>query len=197
MKKISFFVGVILFWLAACNPKTVQADPAPTVSPPTETPLPPTEESEFVTYRDPKNKFEITYSKQIFTPDLGNSTPDLLVLVLDVGKLFSGKNLENVEVRVSASPVCLYQDIYTEGNLTGEETINDINFSVYSTHDMETANNVVQTLTYQTYHNNHCYEIRLNMKEYSMTAFPDVPEYDPEILIIEFKNLLGTFKFNE
>jgi hypothetical protein len=35
------------------------------------------------------------------------------------------------------------------------------------------------------------------MKEYSLTAFPDVAEYDPEVIIIEFKNLLGTFKFIE
>jgi hypothetical protein len=197
MKKIPFFVCMILFWLAACSPKTVQANPSPTVPPLTETLVPPTEESEFVTYQDTKNKFEITYSREIFTPDFDNSTPDLLVLVLDVGKLFSGKNLENVEVRVSASPVCVYQDLYTEDNQTGEETINDIDFLVYSTQDTETASNVFQTLTYQAHHNNLCYEIHLKMREYSLTEFPNVAEYDPEVLIIEFKNLLGTFKFIE
>jgi hypothetical protein len=117
--------------------------------------------------------------------------------VLDIGKLFAGKNLENIVVNVSASPVCRYKDIYTEDNLTGEETINDITFSVYSTRDTESSSNVFQTLTYQTYHNDLCYEIHLKMREYSLTAFPDVSEYDPEIVIIEFKNLLGTFKFIE
>jgi hypothetical protein len=196
MKRPSFFVFVIVFWLAACIPVTGQESALPT-SLPTETSTPPATESEFVTYQDKKNKFEITYSKDIFTPDIENSNADLFVLVLDMGKLFAGKNLSNVVVSVSAGPVCRYKDIYTENNFTGEETINNITFSVYSTRDAGTSSNVFQTLVYQTYHNDLCYEIHLNTKEYSLTAFPDVSEYDPEVLIIEFKNLLGTFAFIE
>src|SRR5262249_17536146 len=157
---------------------------------PTETATPLAEESEFVTYQDLKNKFEITYSKKIFTPDVENSNADLLVLVLDIGKLFPGKNLENVEVMVSAGPTCRYKDIYTEDNLTGEEKVNDVTFSVYSTREAGTSSDVFQTLTYQTDHNNLCYEINLKMREYSLTAFPGAPEYDPEVIIIEFKKLL-------
>lgn len=196
LKRFLFLLFTILFGMTACLPADVQDIP-PATLPPTETATPLAEESEFMTYQDTKNKFEITYSKDIFTPDLGKSNADLLVLVLDIGKLFAGKNLENIVVSVSAGPVCRYKDIYTEDNLTGEETINDITFSVYSTRDAESSSNVFQTLTYQTYHNDLCYEIQLNMREYSLTAFPDVSEYDPEIVIIEFKNLLGTFKFIE
>jgi hypothetical protein len=192
MKRLSFFA--IIFWLAACIPVTGQERPLPT-SLPTETATPLAEESEFVTYQDLKNKFEITYSKKIFTPDTENSNADLFVLMLDIGKLFPGKNLENFVVTVSAGQVCRYKDIYDENNLTGEETINDTTFSVYSRREAETSGNVFQTITYQTYHNDLCYEIHLNMREYSLTAFPDVPEYDPEVVIIEFKKLLGTFKF--
>ena len=168
----------------------------PTLLPP-ETSTPLVQENNLVTYQDTKNKFEITYSKDIFTPDIENSSADLLVLILDIGKLFAGKNLENVTVRISASPVCRYKDIYYENTFTGEETLNNINFSVYSTRDAGTFSNVFETLTYQTYYNDLCYEIHLNIREYSLTAFPDVSEYDPEVIIIEFKNLLGTFKFIE
>lgn len=196
MKKPSFFIFVIILGLAACIPANVQDIPSPAVVP-TETSTPLPEESKFVTYQDRKNKFEITYSKDIFTPDIENSNADLFVLVLDIGKLFAGKNLENVVVHVSAGSVCRYKDIYTENNFTGEETINNVIFSVYSARDAGTSSNVFQTLTYQTHHNNLCYEIHLNMREYSLTAFPDVSEYDPEVIIIEFKNLLGTFKFIE
>jgi len=196
MKRLSFFVSVIIFWLAACIPVTGSESPLPTLLPP-ETSTPLVQENNLVTYRDTKNKFEITYSKDIFTPDIENSSADLLVLVLDIGKLFAGKNLENVAVRISASPFCRYKDIYYENTFTGEETLNNINFSVYSTRDAGTFSNVFETLTYQTYHNDLCYEIHLNIREYSLTAFPDVSEYDPEVIIIEFKNLLGTFKFIE
>lgn len=164
---------------------------------PTETSTPLAEDSEFVTYRDVKNKFEITYSKAIFTRTVKKSNANPLVLMLDIGKLFAGKNLENVAVNISAGSVCKYKDIYKEANLTGEETINTIPFSVYSTRDTGTSGDVVQTLTYQTYHNDLCYEIQLSMREYSLTVFPDVPEYDAELIIIEFKNLLSTFKFIE
>jgi hypothetical protein len=196
MKRPSLFVFVLVFWLVACIPVTGQESPLPTMLP-TATSTPMAEESEFVTYQDLKNKFEITYSKDIFTSDTENSNADLFVLVLDIGKLFAGKNLENVMVSISTNPVCRYEDIYNENNFTGEETINNITFSVYSSRDAGTFSNVYQTLTYQTYHNDLCYEIQLNMREYSLTAFPDVPEYDPEVVIIEFKNLLGTFKFIE
>ena len=194
MKRLSFFVFVIIFWLAACIPVTGSESPLPTLLPP-ETSTPLVQENNLVTYQDTKNKFEITYSKDIFTPDIENSNADLLVLVLDIGKLFAGKNLENVAVRISASPVCRYKDIYYEN--PAKETINNINFSVYSTRDAGTFSNVFETLTYQTYYNDLCYEIHLNIREYSLTAFPDVAEYDPEVIIIEFKNLLGTFKFIE
>ena len=191
---ISFIGLVVIVWLAACTPTKAQEVPDTTV-PPTETSTPGVEESKFVTYQDKKNKFEITYSKEIFTPDLENSKSDLLILVLDIGKLFAGKNLENVVVTISAAPTCRYKDSYYEE--PDKETINDIDFSVYSTRNAEMPANVFQTLTYQTDHNDLCYEIRLNMKEYSLTAVPDVAEYDPEVIIIEFKNLLGTFKFLE
>ncbi len=142
-----------------------------------------------------KNGFEITYSTEIFTSHTDNSKPGLLLLVLNTEKLFPGQNLENVVVSVSAGPVCRFKDIYYEN--PEEETINDIKFSVYSTRDSGTYSNVFETLTYQTDHNDLCYEIHLNIREYSLTAFPELSEYDPEILIIEFKNLLSTFKFIE
>jgi hypothetical protein len=191
---ISLIGCVVIVWLVACAPTKGQDVPLTTVHP-TETPTPGVEESKFVTYQDKKNKFEITYSKDIFTPDLENSDADLLILVLDIGKLFAGKNLENVVVTVSAASTCRYKDSYYED--PDKETINNIDFSVYSTRNAEMPTNVFQTLTYQTYHNDLCYEIQLHMKEYSLTAFPDVAEYDPEVIIIEFKNLLGTFKFIE
>jgi hypothetical protein len=191
---ISLISFVVIFWLVACIPPKDQDVTATTVLP-TVTSTPEIEESKFVTYQDKKNKFEITYSKDIFTPDLENSNADLFILVLDIGKLFAGKNLENVVVTVSAAPTCRYEDSYYED--PDKETINNIDFSVYSTRNAEMPTNVFQTLTYQTHHNDLCYEIQLHMKEYSLTAFPDVAEYDPEVIIIEFKNLLGTFKFIE
>ena len=195
MKNISFWVCVILFWLAACSPKKVEAIPSPTPPPPTDTPVPPTVESEFVTYRDPKNKFEITYSKEVFTPDPKRSDADMLTLVLNVQNLFPGQNLEDVFVSVSAEKVCRFKDIYYED--PDKETINDIDFSVYSTRDSGTFTNNFETLTYQTVHNELCYEIHLNIREYSLTAYPQLTEYDPELLLIEYKNLLNTFKFVE
>jgi len=192
MKRPSFYIFVIVFWLVACKPTAAQEIP-PTALPPTATPTPTAEESEFVTYQDTKNKFEITYSKDIFTPDEENSKADLFVLVMDLGKLFAGKNLENVVVTVSAAPTCRYKDSYYED--PDQESINNIDFSVYSARHDDMPTNVFQTLTYQTSHNDLCYEIQLLMKEYSLTTFPDVAEYDPEVIIIEFKNLLGTFKF--
>ena len=186
---------MILFWLAACSPKKVPANPSPTPPPPTETPVPPTEESKFVTYRDLKNKFEITYSKEIFTPDLEKSNAEMLTLVLNIEKLFPDQNLEDVFVSVSAEKVCRFKDIYYED--PEKETINDIDFSVYSTRDSGTFTNNFETLTYQTVHNELCYEIHLNIREYSLTASPQLSEYDPEILLIEFKNLLNTFKFTD
>lgn len=192
--RISLIGFVVIFWLVACAPAEAQDLPA-TTAPPTVTSTPEVEESKFVTYQDKKNKFGITYSKDIFTPDLENSTADLLILVLDIGKLFAGKNLENVVVTVSAAPTCRYKAGDYED--MDKETINNIDFSVYSTRNAEMPTNVFQTLTYQTYNNDLCYEIQLHMKEYSLTAFPDVAEYDPEVIIIEFKNLLGTFIFIE
>jgi hypothetical protein len=191
---ISLIGCVVIVWVVACVPTKAQDVPA-TIVPPTETLTPGVEESKFVTYQDKKNKFEITYSKDIFTPDLENSNADLFILVLDIGKLFAGKNLENVVVTVSAAPTCRYKASYYED--PDKETINNIDFSVYSARNDKMPTNVFQTLTYQTYNNDLCYEIQLHMKEYSLTAFPDVAEYDPEVIIIEFKNLLGTFKFIE
>ncbi len=193
-KRISLIGLLVVFWLGACLSPKAQDVPA-TAVPPTVTSTPGIEETKFVTYQDKKNKFEITYSKDIFTPDLENSNADLFILVLDIGKLFAGKNLENVVVTISAAPTCRYKDSYYED--PDQETINNIDFSVYSTRNDEMPTNVFQTLTYQTYNNDLCYEIQLHMKEYSLTAFPDVAEYDPEVIIIEFKNLLGTFKFIE
>ena len=193
-KSISLVSFVVIVSLVACAPTKDQDVPAITASP-AETSTPELEESKFVTYQDTKNKFEITYSKDIFTPDLENSTANLLVLVMDIGKLFAGKNLENVVVTVSAAPTCRYKASYYED--PDKETINNIDFSVYSARNAEMPTNVFQTLTYQTDHNDLCYEIQLHMKEYSLTAFPDVAEYDPEVIIIEFKNLLGAFKFIE
>lgn len=192
-KRLSLFVFVI-FWLAACTPAARQERPLPT-SLPTETSTPPATESEFVTYQDLKNKFEITYSKDKFTPDMGNSNANLFILVLNTQDLFPRQNLENVVVSVSVGPICRYKDIYYED--PEKETINGTDFSVYSTRDAGTFSNVFETLTYQTFHHGICYEIHLSIREYSLTAFPELSEYDPEILIIEFKNLLGTFKFIE
>src|SRR5574339_568451 len=98
-KRFCFFVFVIVFWLTACIPVTGQESPWPTALP-TETATPPAEENEFVTYQDLKNKYEITYSKEMFTPTIKDSNAGLFVLVLDVGKLFAGKNLENVTVTI-------------------------------------------------------------------------------------------------
>lgn len=196
MKSLVCFVLFGLIWLVACIPVTGQESPLPAPLP-TETSTPLAEDSELVTYQDTKNKFEVTYSKEIFTSTIEDSNSGLLVLVMDLGKLFAGKNLENVTVTISAGQSCRFKDIYTKKKPTGEETINNIPFSVYSTRDAETSGNVFQTIVYQTYHNDLCYEIHLHMREYSLTAFPDVSEYDPEIIIIEFKNLLSTFKFIE
>jgi len=194
MKQTSFFPIVIVFWLVACIPVTGQASPLPTLLP-TGTPAPPPTESEFVTYQDLKNKFEITYSKDKFIPDEGNSNANLLSLVLNTEELFPGQNLENVVVSVSSGVICQYKDIYYEE--PEKETINGIDFSVYSTRDSGTFSNIFETLTYQTFHNGLCYEIHLSIREYSLTAFPELSEYDPEIMIIEFKTLLNTFKFTE
>jgi hypothetical protein len=194
MKQPSFFPIVIVFWLVACIPVTGQASPLPTLLP-TGTPAPPPTESEFVTYQDLKNKFEITYSKDKFIPDEGNSNANLLSLVLNTEELFPGQNLENVVVSVSSGVICQYKDIYYED--PEKETINGIDFSVYSTRDSGTFSNIFETLTYQTFHNGLCYEIHLSIREYSLTAFPELSEYDPEIMIIEFKTLLNTFKFTE
>lgn len=192
MKRPSFFVFVIVFWLVACIPVTGKESPVPTLLP-TATPTPPPTESEFVTYQDLKNKFEITYSKNKFTPDEGNSNANFLILVLNNEELFPGQNLENVVVSVSAGVICQNKDIYYED--PEKETINGTEFSVYSTRDSGTFSNIFETLTYQSFHKGLCYEIHLSIREYSLTAFPELSEYDPEILIIEFKTLLNTFKF--
>jgi hypothetical protein len=192
--RFSFFVLVSIFWLAACIPVTGQENPSP-MPLPTETATPVAEENEFITYQNTKNKFEITYSKEKFTPDEDNSNANQLILVMNVDKLFPGQNLENIEVRVSAGVICQYKDIYYQD--PEKETINGIDFSVYSTRDAGTFSNVFETLTYQTFHNGICYEIHLSIREYSLTAFPELSEYDPEIILIEFKTLLNTFKFIE
>jgi len=192
-KRLSFFVFVIIFWLGACTAATGQETPPTSL--PTETLMPPATVSEFVAYQDLKNKFEITYSKDKFTPDVGNSNANLLILVMNTETLFPGQNLETVMVSISAGVICLYKDIYYED--PDKETINGIDFSVYSTRDAGTFSNVFETLTYQTFHKGICYEIHLSIREYSLTAFPELSEYDPEILIIEFKNLLNTFQFIE
>jgi hypothetical protein len=194
MKRPLFFVIVMIFWLVACIPVTGQASPLPTLLP-TVTPTPPPTESEFVTYQGLKNKFEITYSKDKFTPDEGNSNANFLILVLNTEELFPGQNLENVMVSVASGVICQYKDIYYKD--PEKETINSIDFSVYSTRDSGTFSNIFETLTYQTFHNGLCYEIHLSIREYSLTAFPELSEYDPEIIIIEFKNLLNTFKFTD
>ena len=194
IKKLLLLYVFVIFWLAACAPVSSQETPVLTPSPTaTLTPLPTA--SEFVTYQDLKNKFEITYSQDKFTADEGNSNGNLLILSLNTETLFPGQNLENVTVSVSAGVICRYKDIYYED--PEKETINGIEFSVYSTRDSGTFSNIFETLTYQTFHNGLCYEIHLSIREYSLTAFPELSEYDPEILIIEFKNLLGRFKFIE
>ena len=191
-KRLSLFVFVI-FGLLACAPATVhEAHPT---SLPIATLTPPATVSEFVTYQDLKNRFEITYSKEKFTPDVGNSNANLLILVMNTETLFPGQNLENVTVSISAAVICLYKDIYYQD--PEKETINNIDFSVYSTRDAGTFSNSFETLTYQTFHKGLCYEIHLSIREYSLTAFPELSEYDPEIIIIEFKNLLNTFQFIE
>jgi hypothetical protein len=68
LKRFLFLLFTIVFGMTACLPADVQDTPSATL-PPTETATPLAEESEFVTYQDTKNKFEITYSKDIFTPD--------------------------------------------------------------------------------------------------------------------------------
>jgi hypothetical protein len=191
-KRLSLFVFVI-FGLTACAPATVpEAHPT---SLPIATLTPPATVSEFVTYQDLKNRFEITYSKEKFTPDVGNSNANLLILVMNTETLFPGQNLENVTVSISAAVICLYKDIYYQD--PEKETINNIDFAVYSTRDAGTFSNAFETLTYQTFHKGLCYEIHLSIREYSLTAFPELSEYDPEIIIIEFKNLLNTFQFIE
>src|SRR6185295_14871250 len=104
-KRLSLFVFII-FGLVACTPAMGQETP-PT-SFPTETLTPPATVSEFVAYQDLKNKFEITYSKDKFTPDVGNSNANLLILVMNTETLFPGQNLENVMVSISAGVICLY-----------------------------------------------------------------------------------------
>lgn len=191
-KRLSLFVFVI-FGLLACTPAT--GPEAPPTSLPTQTLTPPATVSEFVAYQDLKNRFEITYSKDKFTPDLGNSNANLLILVMNTETLFPGQNLEDVTVSISAGVICLYKDIYYKD--PEKETINNIDFAVYSTRDAGTFSNTFETLTYQTFHKGLCYEIHLSIREYSLTAFPELSKYDPEIIIIEFKNLLNTFKFIE
>jgi hypothetical protein len=188
-KRLSLFV----FGLVACTPVT-RPEAHPTTIP-TETLTPPATVSEFVTYQDLKNGFEITYSKDTFTPDVGNSNANFLVLVMNTETLFPSQNLENVTVSISAGVICLYKDIYYKD--PEKETINNIDFAVYSTRDAGTFSNTFETLTYQTFHKGLCYEIHLSIREYSLTAFPELSEYDPEIIIIEFKNLLSTFQFTE
>src|ERR1044071_8789827 len=104
-KRLSLFVFLIL-GLWACTPATSQETPPTPV--PTETLTPPATVSEFVTYQDLKNRFEITYSKDKFTPDVGNSNANFLVLVMNTETLFPGQNLENVTVNISAGVICVY-----------------------------------------------------------------------------------------
>ena len=187
---------MIIFWLAACTSAIAQGTPYATLLP-LETATPLVQENNNVTYPNMKNRFEITYSKDDFIPDTENSNADLLLLVMNIEKNFPGKNLENVNVSISASPICRYKDIYYENTFLGEETVNSINFSIYSTRDAGTFSNTFETLTYQTYRNGLCYEIHLNIREYTLQAFPELSEYNRELLNTEFKNLLNAFKLIE
>ena len=184
------FWGILLIsGLGACSPLPAAITPIQTVN------IAPTD-SEFTTYRDVANQFEMTYSKSDFEIDPYKDPEDTLSLLLNVQENFDGQNLEEVRVSIGVNSDCNY--IQGHGLTASVEalSIKGIDFTKYSTRDSGSSTNIFETITYATIHNNKCYEIHISIREYRLDAFPNLTEYSRGLLDTKLERLIASFKFS-
>jgi hypothetical protein len=184
-------LSVLFFMvLAACSPasEVVTSTKASNIVPTS---------TEIAVYRDTTNKFELTYSRSDFGIDSYRYPGENLGLLLDVENNFSGTNLEEVRVSLAVNPTCQYIEGYGSTVYVENAAINGVNFTKYSARDSGSKSNIFETITYQTFHDENCYEIHINIREYSLDRLPDLTEYSRPLLGLKVDSLINSFRFIE
>lgn len=157
----------------------------------------PTPTTEVIVYQDFTNKFELTYSKEDFRID-SHKYPNVVGdFLLNLEKIFPGKNLEEVKVSIAVNPECQFIGGYSLTATIENALINGTNFKKYSARDSGSGTNVFETITYQTTHNDNCYEIHTGIREYRLDVFPNLSEYSRSLLDTKVDGLIETFRFIE
>ena len=185
----AFWTVVVSILLAACSASSEMIVPSKVPSiVPTPTAL--------VVYRDVTNKFELTYSKSDFQIDSYKYPGVVVDFLLNLKDDFTGKNLEEVRVSIAVNPECHF---IREGFSAFIESasINRVDFTKYSARDSASKSNTFETISYQTFHNELCYEIHTNIREYNLDRFPELTEYSRTLLDTKLDSLIKTFRFLE
>ena len=191
MKKWAVLSIVCLLSLNAC----IAPQPGNTASAPTVTPSI-TPAGVLTTYQDLKNHFELKYSEEDYYPDTYRYPGEAVALLLDVNKLFAGKNLEEVRVNVSVNPTCRSIDGYSSLTSDIEDVeINGVGFTRYFARDAGTNSNTFEHTTYQTPYAENCYELNVSVREYVLAVFPDLTEYSKDLLNAKLDPLVQSFRF--
>lgn len=152
---------------------------------------------ELAVYQDFTNKFELTYSKSDFQFD-SYKYPNVAVdFLLNLEDNFPGKNLEEVRISIAVNPECHFIGGYSLTAVIENATINGVDFTKYSARDSGSGTNVFETITYQTTHNDNCYEIHTRIREYRLDVFPNLTEYSRSLLDAKVDSLIKTFRFIE
>jgi hypothetical protein len=189
MRKYRLWLFVLCLW--SCSPLQagMATDPPQDISPSA------TSEA-LITYQDVANQFELKYSLEDYSPDPYQYPGENFALLLDVNKLFAGKNLEEVRVNVAVNPKCRSTAGYSP--LTSEiesVIIHGVEFTKYSARDAGTHSNTFEHITYQTQHAEHCYEITVSVREYRLDVFPDLTEYSKDLLNSKLDLVIQSFRF--
>ena len=187
MRKCELWLFILCLW--SCGPLQAgtATDPWQNISP-SATPDP------LITYQDTVNRFELKYSSEDYSPDPYRYPGENFALLLDVNKLFAGKNLEEVRVNVAVNPECRagYSPLTSE---IESVTIQGVGFTKYFERDAGTHSNTFEHTTYQTQHARHCYEITVSVREYILDVFPDLTEYSKDLLNSKLDPLIQSFRF--